>query len=55
MMHLHWPYWASHVIDDVEHQGELQTMGLLLVVTMLIGAFLFALFALIVAIVHVVH
>ena len=48
MAHLHWPHWASQIFYDVEHQGEFQIIGLLLVVWMLIGAFVFAVVALII-------
>ena len=41
MLHPHLPRWASHVIDDVEREGELQLIGFVLVVTMLIGTLLF--------------
>jgi hypothetical protein len=46
MVHPHWPRWASHVISDVEHQGELQIIGFVITVTMLAGAFMFAVVAL---------
>jgi hypothetical protein len=42
MVHPHLPHWAAQVVDDVERQGELQTIGFVLVVTMLIGTLLFA-------------
>jgi len=42
MLQLHWPHWATQVIDDVEHQGELQIIGFVLIMSMLIGTLLFA-------------
>jgi hypothetical protein len=47
MVHPHWPRWASHVISDVEHQGELQIIGFVITVTMLVGALMFAVVTLI--------
>jgi len=47
MVHLHWPHWASQIITDVEHQGDLQMMGFVFAVMMMVAAFLFAIVALI--------
>jgi hypothetical protein len=47
MVHPHWPRWASRVISDVEHQGELQIIGFVITVTMLVGALMFAVVTLI--------
>jgi hypothetical protein len=55
MMHLHWPHWASQVVSDVEHQGELQILALVLVLWMLVGAFLLALFTLVFGIFQHLH
>ena len=41
MLHPHLPRWASHVVDDVEREGELQLFSFVVVVTMLIGTLLF--------------
>jgi len=53
--HVHLPHWASQLIDDVEHEGEFQVIALLLVVMMLVGAFLLAVFGLILDLVHSAH
>jgi hypothetical protein len=42
MVHPHLPHWAEQVFDDVEHQGELQTIGFVLTVTMLLGTLVVA-------------
>jgi hypothetical protein len=41
MVHPHLPHWFSQAFDDVEHQGELQTIGFVLVVTILLGTLIF--------------
>jgi hypothetical protein len=40
VLHFHWPYWAARVVDDVEHQGDLQMIGFVLSVSMTAAAFL---------------
>jgi len=47
MVHLHWPHWAPQIITDVEHQGDLQMMGFVFAVMMMVVAFLFAIVVLI--------
>lgn len=52
MLHLHWPHWAAHVIEDVEHQGELHVLGFVIVTAMLLGTLLVSVTATIDALVH---
>ena len=42
MMRPHWPRWAVHVVEDVEHQGELNTLAFVIITTMLLGTLLVA-------------
>jgi hypothetical protein len=46
VVHLHWPHWATQMIIDVEHQGPLQVIGFVFAVTLMIAAFLLAVFML---------
>ncbi len=55
MVHPHLPHWFSQVVDDVEHQGELQTIAFVLVISMLLGTLTFASFAAIAELLHAVH
>ena len=47
MVHLHWPHWTAQIINDVEHQGDLQMIAFVCAVMMMVGAFMFAIFILI--------
>jgi hypothetical protein len=51
MVHLHWPHWTLQIISDVQHQGDLQMIGFVFAVMMMIAAFLFAIFILILEVV----
>jgi hypothetical protein len=51
MVHLHWPHWTSQIVSDVQHQGDLQMIGFVFAVMMMIAAFLFAIFILILEVV----
>jgi hypothetical protein len=51
MVHLHWPHWTLKIVSDVQHQGDLQMIGFVFAVMMMIAAFLFAIFILILEVV----
>jgi hypothetical protein len=46
VVHLHWPHWATQIVSDVEHQGPVQMIGFVFAVTLMMAAFLLAVFVL---------
>jgi hypothetical protein len=55
VVHLHWPHWATQIVSDVEHQGPLQMIGFVSAVTLMMAAFLLAVFMLFVGLFWGLH